>query len=62
VQPQTVAVALICSWKRTAQQTMGQVVLDKPPAPLFFNGTDVGAFAMGQSIPLPYHNGFIPVG
>jgi hypothetical protein len=29
------AVALICSGKRTAQQTKGQVALKKSPAPIF---------------------------
>jgi hypothetical protein len=61
-QPESGAVALICSGKRTAQQTKGPVALKKPPAPLFFKGTDVGAFAFGEFIRQSYHNQFIPVG
>jgi len=47
------AVALICSGKRTAQQKKGQVALKKVTCPNFLKGTDVGVFAVGQSIPLP---------
>jgi len=61
MQPEAVAVALICSGKRTTQQTMGQVAIKKSPAPFLFRGTEVDAFATGQSIQQLYHNQFIPV-